>query len=98
MQYLTDMGVLLISLLFIAFLVETVVEILKVVIIGERMHSKFLYLLSMLIGIVLAFALKVSLFNSEIQFVYIIGVIICGLVASRGSNYIHNFVGNFPKK
>lgn len=98
MQYIADLSVLLINLLFIAFLTEATVEILKNFVIRAKMSELFVYLISVVIGILLAIALQVSLFTKENFFAYCVGIVICGLVASRGSNYVHNFLGNLPKK
>lgn len=98
MQYITDVNVLLVNLLFLAFLSETVVEILKNFVIRVKMNETFMYLLSVVVGIVLAIALQVSLFTQGNFFAYCVGIVICGLVASRGANYVHNFVGNLSKK
>lgn len=98
MQYIADLSTLLLNLLFIAFLTEATVEILKTFVIRAKMNELFIYLLSIVIGIVLAVALQVSLFTQENFFAYCIGLVICGLVASRGSNYAHNFLGKLPAK
>lgn len=98
MQYITDLPTLLMNLLFIAFLSETIVEILKNFVIRFKMSELFVYLLSVVVGIILAISLQVSLFTSENFFAYCVGIVICGLIGSRGANYVHNFIGNLPKK
>jgi uncharacterized protein YacL len=98
MNFLTDISALILTLVLIGFLTETLVEILKQFVIKQKMSAMFVYTLSIVIGLVLAFALQVSLFTKENAFAYYVGVVICGLVASRGSNYVHNFIGNMPKK
>jgi uncharacterized protein YacL len=97
-NFLVDSSVLLPALLVIAFLTETIVEILKQFVIRIKMSALFVYFISIVVGLLLAFALHVSLFIKEDLFAYYIGVVICGLVASRGANYVHNFLINLPKK
>jgi uncharacterized membrane protein len=98
MAYLTDISVLLMTLVLVGFLTETVVELLKQFVMTSKHSAAFLYLISIAVGLILCFALQVSLFQKENLFAYYVGIVICGLVASRGSNYVHNWLGNLPKK
>lgn len=97
MSYLTNIGELLMTLALVGFLTETTVELLKQFVIEKKWGAKALYALSMAIGVLLCVALNVSLFEGPILAKYV-GTVICGLVASRGANYVHNFLGNLPKK
>ena len=97
MENLTDISQLLFSLVLVGFLTEAVVEILKTYLFkGEA--AKYTFLASLIIGLVLCFALQVSLFEPDNVIAYYIGIVICGLVASRGSNYVHNFLDTMPVK
>lgn len=98
MSYISDISVLLANLLLVAFLTETVIEVLKNFVIRMKLSEAFVYTLSILVGVIIAFALQVSLFTDANSFAYYVGIVIAGLVASRGANYIHNFIGNLPLK
>lgn len=98
MQYLANIGDLIGTLVLVGFLTETVVELLKQFVIKGERSAIFKYTLSIVTGLVLAFALQVSLFTKESLFAYYVGMVICGLVASRGANYAHNWLGQVKKK
>lgn len=97
MSMLTNIGELLATLVLVGFLTETTVEILKQFVLKTKWEAQALYVLSIVVGILLCVALDVSLFAGSMLAHYV-GIIICGLVASRGANYVHNFLGNLPKK
>jgi hypothetical protein len=98
MNYLEDISSLLGTLTLIGFLTEVVVELLKQTILRGKYTQTISYVLSILVALLLCFALDVSLFVADNAFAHILGVVICGLVASRGANYVHNFLGNIPLK
>lgn len=98
MSQLTNVGELLATLVLIGFLTETVVELLKNYVVKTKHSAVFIYTISIVVGLVLAFALRVSLFEPSQPFAYYVGMVICGLVASRGSNYVHNWLGNLPTR
>lgn len=98
MEYLVDVGNVLLSLVLVGFLTETVIELLKKFVAREKLSEMIIYSVSIILGITLCLALQISIFTSDNPFAYYIGVIICGLVASRGSNYVHNWFDSFPRK
>lgn len=98
MDQLVNIGELLGTLILIGFLTETVVEILKTYVFSTTKRAEYLFLVSLIIGFLLVFALQVSLFEPDNVVAYYVGMVICGLVASRGSNYVHNWLGNIPAK
>ena len=98
MNNIVDISTLLVSLVLVGFLTETAVEIVKTSFFSAKTHTKYITIVSLVVAFVLCFALQVSLFEPADQVAYYIGIVICGLVASRGSNYVHNFLGNIPQK
>lgn len=96
MEQLVNIGELLVTLVLVGFLTETVVEILKTFVFKSAKSAAYLFFISLVVGLVLVFALQISLFEQNNQFAYYVGMVICGLVASRGSNYVHNWLGNIP--
>jgi uncharacterized protein YacL len=93
MQWLQDTGSLLTNLTFVSFLTETIIEFLKVYLLKYKHSDIMIYTFSMIIGILLCFAFGISLFNSDNPTIVHAGSLIAGMVASRGANYIHNFLG-----
>lgn len=98
MELFTNLSDLIFTLVLVGFLTETVVEILKVSILKNSKGESTLFFVSLIVGMVLVFALQVSLFDNDNLFAYYVGMVICGLVASRGSNYVHNWLGQLPTK
>lgn len=98
MENLVDIGALLVSLVLVGFLTETAVEIVKNYFFIGKTAQKYVPILSLVVALALSFALQVSLFEPTDKVAYYIGIVICGLVASRGSNYVHNFLGEVPQK
>ena len=98
MNNMVDIAIIIIPLIFIGFLTETVVEIIKDYFFKEKKGKKTLSLVSLLTALLLCFAMGISLFESEDPVAYYIGMVICGFVASRGSAYVHNFFDRVPTK
>ncbi|MEK3838181.1 MULTISPECIES: hypothetical protein [unclassified Paenibacillus] len=72
----------------VAFLSEALTEILKQAI---PIRDKQTYLLSIVVGVALAFTFKTDLFNLTGPGHYA-SIILCGVLASRGSNYINGLL------
>lgn len=98
MEFMADMSNLVVMLLLVAFLTETFVECLKNFVVQTKMSANTINGVAAIFGILMSFVLKVSLFTESNTAAYYIGIVLCGLVASRGANYVHNFVGNLPTK
>ncbi len=98
MEYLVDIGELLMTIVLIGFLTESIVELLKTYFMNSKHSAVVIYTLSIVVGMVLAFALKVSLFTPDNKLAYYVGIVICGLISSRGANYVHNWLGQLPNK
>lgn len=98
MENLTDIGTLLVSLVLVGFLTETAVEIVKNYFFKTKASQHYIFVVSIVVAFALCYALQVSLFEPDNKVAYYIGMALCGLVASRGSNYAHNFLGNVPEK
>ena len=98
MENMVDITTLLFTLVFVGFLTEAVVEILKGYFFKSKKSAGYLALVSLLTAAILCFSLKVSLFEPTDAAPYYVGMVICALVASRGSNYVHNFLGKIPLK
>lgn len=96
MEQLVNIGELLFTLVLVGFLTETVVEILKTYVFKTSKSASYLFFISLVVGLLLVFALQVSIFEKDNLFAFYVGMVICGLVASRGSNYVHNWLGNIP--
>lgn len=89
-----DWDVLLTKLLTLSFLVEAATEVIKLALRshGIALKQEHSFVLSLLIGIGLSFALDISLFESGDSVVHLTGCVFAGLAASRGGNYIHDFI------
>lgn len=98
MNNMVDITILIIPLVFIGFLTETIVEIIKDYFFKTKKGKKYLSVVSLLTALLLCFAMGVSLFEPDNIVPYYIGMVICGVVASRGSNYVHNFFDRAPVK
>ncbi|MGN7765374.1 hypothetical protein [Paenibacillus sp. 22594] len=72
----------------VAFLSEALTEILKQ---AFPIQDKQTYLLSIVIGVILAFVFEVDLFNLTGPGHYV-SIVLCGILASRGSNYINGLL------
>jgi hypothetical protein len=87
----------IVSLVFLAFLVETIWEIVKRVIPAKIKIPDWLDVVgSMTVGLLLAFGAKadlVALLGFQLSIPYL-GIIITGLAMSRGSNFMHDLFGS----
>lgn len=77
------------TLLVVSALTEAVVEMLKSIV-PKPFSESGKRILALLISVFLSLVLKVSLFNITGP-AYYVGVLLAGLIASRGSNFIHEF-------
>lgn len=84
------------TLVLLAVLCEAVTEQLKDLL-PEEAPPNVKRLISLGVGLVLAVLLKVSLFEGATGSVQIAGIILAGLLCSRGSNYIHDLFSMFSK-
>lgn len=98
MENMVDFTSLIFPLIFIGFLTEAVTEIVKQYFLNQNSKDKFLPFVSLVIALLLTFAMNVSIFESSQTFAYYLGVVVCALVASRGSSYVHNFFDKLPKR
>ncbi len=85
----------LFQLMIIAFLTETITEIIKDSI-PCQFSKKINKYMSVAVALLFTFGSKLDLFSLfEMQFhIPYIGYIFSGLIVSRGSNYVHNFLGH----
>lgn len=85
----------LFKLMIISFLTETITEIIKdfIPLQFSKKASKYM---SAAVALLFTFGSKLDLFALfEIQFnIPYIGYIFSALIVSRGSNYVHNFLGH----
>lgn len=72
----------------VAFLSEALTEILKQ---AFPIRDKMTYLLSIVVGVILAFVFDADLFNLTGPGHYV-SILLCGILASRGSNYINGLL------
>lgn len=75
------------SLLGIAVLTEATVEMVKTLV-PKPITDSAKRVIAMLLAVIFSAVLNVSLFDDGNA--YYIGVILAGMIASRGSNYIHS--------
>jgi hypothetical protein len=80
-------------LVLVAILTESLTEIIKHAFNGI-IKDKFTYLLSLVVGVVLAFAFDLNLFGLEGEHKYV-SIVAAGLITSRGANYVNGFMKKF---
>ena len=78
------------ELLLVGVITEALVEIIKDVT-PRKLSDNGIKLISLFIGVGLSLMLHISIFTGVPQYVALIGSVICGMIASRGSNVIHSF-------
>ena len=84
------------TLTLLAVLCEAVTEAVKDLLPAEpKPQAK--RAISLAIGVTLAAVLRISLFAGATGAPYVAGVILAGLLCSRGSNYIHDLFDMFSK-
>jgi uncharacterized membrane protein YoaK (UPF0700 family) len=99
MPVFADLQNLLLMMLFLAFLTETVVEMIKRYLVRTKPYEEIVELISLVVAVFFALVFRVSLFAPENNpVIFWVGVVICGLVVSRGGNYVHNWLDKLPKK
>lgn len=102
MPQFTDWQALLGLMLLIAFLTETIVEVVKTQLIkpafGLPLSDEAIQLIATLLGIILAWLFGAKLFETDNLGLIIVGYIVVGIVSSRGSNFVHNWLDKLPRK
>lgn len=98
MENLVDPSSLVLSLIMIGFITETVIELMKRYVQGYKHADDIIDASSIILSVILCFVLRISIFDETSMMANYIGTIIAGFVASRGSNYIHNWFDTLPKK
>lgn len=83
------------SLLFIAFLTESLTEILKSVFPLHAFKGTVTYFVSVVVGIILALVLDVNILGLTDPLGYYVSIACAGLLASRGANYINGALKRF---
>jgi len=81
-------------LVVIAVLTEAVTEIVKNLFPKGSIQDKVTYALSIIVGIVLAFAFNLNLFGLGGNAEYV-SIVFAGIIASRGANYVNGFLKKF---
>lgn len=85
-----------VTLTLLAVLCEAVTEAVKDLLPAEpKQQAK--RAISLVVGVALAAVLQISLFAGATDALYVAGVVLAGLLCSRGSNYIHDLFGMFSK-
>jgi len=80
------------NILFISIIVEGLISYMKMIIVGKKLHYEVV--ISTLVGIVITLIYDIDLFRMikiETRIPYI-GAILTGILISRGSNYIYDFL------
>lgn len=80
-------------LLVVAILTESVTEVIKSLA-PKVIKDKVTYAISIIVGITLAFSFELNLFGLEGYGGYV-SIVFAGLIASRGANYVHDFLKKF---
>lgn len=96
MPEFTDWQVLVGLMLLIAFLTETIVEFIKTQF-DKLVSDRAIQIAATVIGVLLAWAFNATLFVGGNIVLTVIGYIVIGLVASRGANYVHNWLDKLPR-
>jgi len=76
--------------ILVALLTEGVTEIVKVVF-PDKIRDKAAYATSIVVGIIMAFALNVQLFDLTGSSAHVTTAV-TGILASRGANYLYSFL------
>lgn len=85
-----------VTLTLLAVLCEAVTEAIKDLLpVEPKPQAK--RAISLAIGVTLAAVLQISLFAGANGALYVAGIILAGLLCSRGSNYIHDLFGTIAK-
>lgn len=79
------------EMLVIGLLTETIVEVIKNLT-PKRFSDRGLQFISLLVSVSLCLMLNVSVFINVPAAVIIVGSVICGMIASRGSNFVHSTI------
>lgn len=89
-----DLGALAIQLAAVAVVVETLTQVIKTSLKETKVNvSKVAtYYLTIVLGIVIAVLFNISLFVTENTVLFYVGTVICGAIASRGGNHIHDIL------
>lgn len=81
-------------LLIVAILTESVTEVIKSIFPKGSIQDKVTYGVSVLVGLVLAFAFHLNIFGLN-GFGEYVSIVFAGLIASRGANYVNGFLKKF---
>lgn len=81
------------ELLLLGVLIEAVVQVIKPLM-PQKLSEKGIQLISMALGMAFAIMLNISIFVGLEQSAMLVGSVCVGLIASRGSNFIHDFISS----
>lgn len=79
------------ELLIISLFTETIIETVKTTS-PKKLSESGIKAVALFLSIGLALLMHVSIFTGVPQNVILCGSVICGVIASRGSNFIHAFM------
>lgn len=82
------------QLLLVAVLSESLTEIVKNIFPNNVIKDRITYIISIIVGIGLAFAFDLNLLGLEGIAKYV-SIVAAGLIASRGANYVNGFMKKF---
>lgn len=83
------------ELLLLGVLIEAIVQVVKPFL--PKLKEQGVMAVSMGLGILLALALNVTIFIGVEPYIGIVGSVMSGMIASRGANFIHNFIDSIAK-
>lgn len=74
-------------LIFLAILVEAITEVIKNLF-PQTVKDRITYALSILVGVGLAYGMRIDLFGLAGSSGFWVSVMVAGIIASRGANYV----------
>lgn len=88
---------MIVQLVVLGTLVESLTEVLKLLFVDGKLNKS--QLVSIVVGLVLAFTINLDLFiaiglSPVIPYV---GIVAAGILISRGGNYVHDFISRINK-
>lgn len=88
------------SILMIAFLTETIVEVIKKQFTGETttLSEQTIQWISIVIGIAIAWLFNAALFEPTSIGIMVLNFVVIGLISSRGASFAHNWLDKLPRK
>jgi len=100
MPNFADWDVVVGAVLMIAFLTETIVEVIKKQFTSETttLSEQTIQWVSIVLGVLIAWLFNAQLFEATSIGITILNYFVIGLIASRGASFAHNWLDKLPRK